>query len=252
MLARLRKFSQKTSPLLVRAADTLFPPRCPVCTAGVTMQGTLCAECWKDMHFITDPMCHRCGLPFEYGMGPELLCGRCMETPPAFTRAVSVCRYDDKSRPQVLAFKFRDRTQLAPLFGEWLARVATPFATQADIIVPVPLHYRRLLMRRYNQAALLALALANLSGLPVLPNTLQRKKPTPAQSGLSRKGREDNLRGAFTVPRPKRSHIKGKAVLLVDDVMTTGATLNACARVLRDAGAKDIYGITLARTVLSE
>jgi ComF family protein len=252
MLARLREFSQKTKPLFAKATDTLFPPRCPACAESVTSQGALCADCWRDMHFITTPMCHRCGLPFEYGMGAEMLCGRCMETPPAFTRAVSVFRYDDKSRPQVLAFKFHDRTQLAPFFGAWLARAGAEFTTLADVIVPVPLHYRRLLSRRYNQAALLAHVLANLTGLPLLPHTLQRKKSTAAQSGLSHKGREDNVRGAFHVPKKLRRPVKGKAVLLVDDVMTTGATMNACARALRDAGAKDVYALTLARTVLTE
>lgn len=252
MLDRLREFSGKARPLLARAADTLFPPRCPACSEPVAQQGALCGECWREMQFITDPRCHRCGLPFEYGMGQELLCGRCMESPPAFTRALSVFRYDDTSRKQVLAFKFHDRTQLAPVFGQWLARAGNEFAPLTDVILPVPLHYRRLLQRRYNQAALLSYALGKQVKLPVLPDVLLRKKPTSSQSGLSRKGREDNLRGAFTVPKAKRAQIKGKSVLLVDDVMTTGATLNACARVLHDAGVKDVYGLTLARTVLGE
>lgn len=252
MLNRLREISGKARPLFGVIADTLFPPRCPACAEGVMQQGALCATCWGEMHFIVDPMCRACGLPFEYSVGEGALCGRCMETPPAFTRAISVFRYDDKSRPQILAFKFHDRTQLAPLFGGWLTRTGADFARMCDVIIPVPLHYRRLLARRYNQASLLARILAEKVGKPMLPDTLRRKRATSAQSGLSQKAREDNMRGAFMLPKEKRADVKGKTVLLVDDVMTTGATMNACARVLRDAGAKDIYALTLARTVFGE
>jgi len=175
-----------------------------------------------------------------------------MQEMPAFTEARAVFRYDEKSKAQVLALKYYDKTQLAPVFGAWLARAGKAYIEKAQVILPVPLHYRRLLMRRYNQAALLAQALAAHCTIPVMPNILQRKRATPPQLGLTRRQREDNVRGAFYVPKEKRETLKSKAVLLVDDVMTTGATLNACARTLHDAGARDVYVLTLARTVIIE
>lgn len=252
MFSRLRHFTTKARPVFTQVENLLFPARCAACSEPVAQHGALCGECWRDMHFISDPACVHCGLPFEYAPPGHMLCGECIASPPAFTRACSVMRYNDKSRAQVLAFKFQDRTQLAPLFGRWLAQAAArEFVAHTEVILPVPLHYRRLVARRYNQAALLAQALGQATGLPVLPHTLRRKRVTQAQSGLSRKRREDNVRGAFTVPPRLCRQVKGRAVLLVDDVMTTGATLSACARVLRDAGARDVYALTVARTVLA-
>lgn len=175
-----------------------------------------------------------------------------MASPPAYTQARSVFRYDGNSRAQVLALKYHDKTQLAPIFGQWLARTGNAYTGKVQVIIPVPLHYWRLLGRRYNQAALLAGEIAKVARLPVLPNILKRTRATQTQAGLSRSGREDNVRSAFKVPKEKRRHIKGASVLLIDDVMTTGATLNACARALHDAGVRDVYVLTLARTVVAD
>jgi ComF family protein len=232
--------------------DTLFPARCAACRDPVGTHGALCAACWQKMHFITDPLCRKCGLPFEFRMGEEVLCGRCMAQMPSYTQARAVFKYDENSRAQILAFKYYDKTQLAPVFGQWLARMGKPYAEKAQLIIPVPLHYWRLLTRRYNQAALIAYALSDFANLPVLPDTLKRTRSTSAQSGLTRRQREDNMRGAFRVPREKRGMLKSKSVLLVDDVMTTGATLDACARALHDAGVVDVYALTLARTVIAD
>jgi ComF family protein len=175
-----------------------------------------------------------------------------MKEPPAYTEARAVFRYDDTSRTQVLALKYYDKTQLAPVFGNWLARTAKEYTSKAQLILPVPLHYWRFVSRRYNQAALLSHALARETGLPVITDALRRIRATPSQAGFTRKGREDNMRGAFLVPKHKHGLLKGLSVLLVDDVMTTGATLNACARALHDAGVRDVYVLTLARTVVAD
>jgi ComF family protein len=250
MHATLRDYAAKAKPLLRATMDTIFPARCAACREPVGAHGALCATCWSEMHFITDPVCHHCGLPFGHVMGPVALCGACMQDRPAYTEARAVFRYDEHSRAQILALKYHDKTQLAPVFGSWLARMGSQYAPKAQAIIPVPLHYWRLLHRRYNQAALLAHALARETGLPVLTNTLKRVHATGSQAGLSRRGREENVRGAFKVAR--RESLKGISVLLIDDVMTTGATLNACARALHDAGARDVYALTLARTVVAD
>lgn len=249
----LGQLQRKANLLMGQVVDTFFPANCPACGDAVTDPHALCAACWGKMEFISEPMCHHCGLPFEYHVGEHGICGECMAAPPAFTRARSVFKYNDLSRSQVLAFKFHDRTQLAPLFGQWLAQASSQaFIAQCEMIIPVPLHYRRLVARRYNQAVLLAQALARHVQLPVHSHLLLRRKATTPQSGLSRAGREANVRGAFTVPKQLRPQLRGKKVLLIDDVMTTGATLSACARALHDAGVVDVYVLTLARTVLSE
>ncbi len=252
MIATLRSFGAKAKPLLAATLDTAFPARCAACRDPVSTHGALCVRCWTDIHFIGDPVCHRCGLPFEHDMGGIAMCGHCMMEPPAFTQTRSVFRYDGSSRAQVLALKYYDKTQLAPIFGMWLARMGKEYQDKVSAILPVPLHYLRLLTRRYNQAALLAHALSHQINLPVLPDALRRIRPTQTQAGLTRKGREDNVRGAFAVAKKKRTQLKGASVLLVDDVMTTGATLNACARTLHDAGVADVYVLTIARTVVAD
>jgi ComF family protein len=252
MRLNLRDYTAKAKPLLAAAVDMLFPAQCAVCHEAVGMHGALCATCWGQIHFITDPMCFKCGLPFEYRIGEKALCASCMAVMPAYTEARAIFRYDENSKGQVLAFKYHDKTQLAPIFGEWLARTYKPYTDKVQFIVPVPLHYWRLLSRRYNQATLLAHTLGRHTGLPVLPDTLKRIRATESQAGLSRRQRIDNMRGAFTVAKPRRELLKGKSVLLVDDVMTTGATLDACARTLHDAGVQDVYVLTIARTVLAD
>jgi ComF family protein len=253
MSVTLRDCVTKAKPALMAAVETLFPARCAACREAVGAHGALCARCWGEIHFITDPLCHRCGLPFPHAMGGGIaLCGRCMAEPPAFTEARAVFRYDGSSRAQILALKYHDKTQLAPVFAAWLARAGKDYAAKTQLILPVPLHYWRLLGRRYNQAALLAHALSKHTGLPVATDALTRIRVTSSQAGLTRRGREDNVRGAFAVPSAKRALLKGMSVLLVDDVMTTGATLAACARALHDAGVRDVYVLTLARTVVAD
>lgn len=245
----LRQVALKTKPLFARIADLLFPPRCAACRLPVQESGGLCGECWQQMHFLSDPMCACCGHPFDYTVAEGALCGACMIRRPSYTRARAVFSYDEKSRPLVLRLKYQDQTHLASSYGHWLARVGAPLLAQAEAIVPVPLHRRRLFLRRYNQAALLAYALSRHCVLPVWPQALRRKRHTTPQAGLTRTRRQANVRGAFTVSAAQKPKLAGKRVLLIDDVMTTGATVEAAAKALLRGGAARVDVLTLARRV---
>ena len=237
-------------PLLTRLLDTVFPPQCLNCDTLVTAYGTLCQPCWQQVAFITPPYCHACGLPFEYTLGHEALCGECIYTLPPFAQARAAIRYDEHSRGMVLKLKYADQTQLAPIYGTWLARAGKELIEQCDILVPVPLHYRRFIGRRYNQSALLAYSLTTHTGLPVIPDALVRKRHTPPQAGLSKKQRNDNVKGAFHAHPKHAAQIKGRSILLIDDVMTTSATAAQCSKALLDAGASRVHVLTLARATL--
>jgi len=231
------------------ALDVLLPPQCLQCREAVDRQGLLCARCWSAVAWLAPPYCAACGFPFEHDEGPGALCGACTRAPPVFARARSAFAYDEASKALVLSFKHADRTEGAPAYGRWLARAGADLTAEADLIAPVPLHRWRLLRRRYNQAALLALALGDVCGRPCVPDLLARVKATPSQGGLGRAGRAENVRGAFAVRPRRREAARGKRVLLVDDVYTTGATATACARVLLRAGAAAVDVLTLARVV---
>ncbi len=231
------------------ALDAVLPPRCLSCGAVVAGEGALCPSCWAGLAFIAAPYCACCGLPFAFEVAPDALCGECLRAEPPFGRARAALCYDDASRPLVLAFKHGDGTHAAPAFARWMAQAAGELLREADLVVPVPLHRWRLFRRRYNQSALLARALARAAGKPVSARLLARRRPTPSQGGLSRSGRIANVRGAFAMRSRDRDRLRDRSVLLVDDVLTTGATVGECARVLRRAGAARVDVVTLARVV---
>jgi ComF family protein len=234
-----------------RLLDAVLPPQCLGCGALVGDAGTLCAACWEGIEFLGPPQCAACGHPFEYEAGDGALCAACAATPPLYDRARSVFRYDDKSRGLILGFKHADRTHSAPAFGRWLVRAGDDLLKDADLLVPVPLHRWRLFQRRYNQAALLTRAMAKQAGVGIepSPDLLLRRRRTPSQGRFSRAERMRNVAGAFTLRPDERARIEGKRVLLVDDVLTTGATVTACTRTLLDAGAGAVDVLTLARVV---
>lgn len=232
------------------ALDLIMPPACFSCRAPVAEPHALCSDCWNKISFLAGPECALCGLPFDLDPGPGTLCGPCLARQPDFDRARSVVRYDDASKGAILAFKRADRLDIVPAFARWLERAGRPLLVESDVIVPVPLHPWRLWRRRYNQAAMLAAALARLTNLPHAPLALSRTRPTPSQGTMpSAKARRRNVRGAFKVPETRRSLVAGKTVLLIDDVYTTGATLEACAKALKRGGAARVFVLTIARVV---
>jgi ComF family protein len=232
-----------------RLLDSVLPPLCLGCGEIVGTPGALCAACWPDFAFIAPPHCARCGTPFAEETGSDSQCASCLARPPRYRKARAALVYDDKSRRLVLPFKHGDRTDMARTCGGWMARAGAELLADADLIAPVPLHWRRLLMRRYNQALLLARAISRSAKPRLAPDLLLRLRWTGSQAGLAAKERRSNVREAFEVNRRWRANLKGKAVVLVDDVLTTGATADACVRVLRRGGARHVDLLTLARVV---
>lgn len=245
----LRQAQQKAKPVIAKALDLLFPPQCFACASVVPEHGALCTECWRQIHFIAEPMCARCGLPFDFSIGPDALCGECLREAPPFAQARAVMRYDEHGRRLVLPLKYQDKLHPAPTYAQWMARAGGAFLPQVELIVPVPLSYRRFLRRRYNQAAVLACALGRHGRLPVIPDALTKRKHTAPQTSLSYAQRKENVRGTYAVNARHRVAVRGKTILLIDDVITTGATVGACAEKLLSAGAANVYALALARTV---
>jgi ComF family protein len=227
----------------------VYPPTCVGCGGATGEAHALCAECWTQMRFIERPFCERLGTPFAVDLAMPLLSPAAIARPPVFERARAVVRYDDSARALVHRFKYGDRIELGEALGRMMARAGSELTRDADVIVPVPLHRIRLWWRRFNQAMALAAVVGKASGRPCDPFLLARVKPTRSQVGLSRPQRGDNLQGAFRVPDGAKPALAGKRVLLVDDVMTTGATANAASRALLRGGAKAVDVLTFAVVV---
>lgn len=233
--------------LVAPVIDTLLPHTCLACGAIVDAAGVLCPACWDGVELIGPPCCDACGLPFEYDAGDGVLCGACVRHRPPFGRARAPMLYSAASRRLVLSFKHGDRTDAAPAYANWMIRAGVDLIAAADILVPVPLHWTRLFARRYNQAALLAKEIGKKSGLRVDVSVLVRRRRTPSQGSMGRSARRRNVAGAFTVSPHQAVNIADCRIILIDDVMTTGATVSACARALKNAGASSVDVLTLAR-----
>lgn len=228
--------------------DLLLPHRCQQCGVVVHQAHALCPECWPKMNFITPPYCACCGLPFPHDYGDvETRCARCLAEPPPYSAARAAIVYDDDSKPLVLRLKHGDQLYLAPAFAKWMQRAANDWMTPETILIPVPLHRMRIFLRRYNQAALLANALAKISGSVCILDGLIRHRATPSQGAMNREQRLKNVTGAFRVNEKWRDKLKDKNIILVDDVMTTGATVTVCAKTLLKAGAGNVRILTLMR-----
>jgi ComF family protein len=230
------------------ALDLALPPLCAACREPVTDSG-LCAACWSKLAFIAPPYCERLGIPFAYDAGPGMLSMEAIADPPSYGRARAAVRYDEVARKMVHALKYNDRLDLAPAMGRWMARAGQELIAGADALVPVPLHWRRLWARRFNQSAVLAKAIAETSGIAVAYTLIRRVKPTAQQVGLSKAERATNVQGAFRVPADGKGEVRGRRLILIDDVLTSGATLDACTRALLRAGAANVDVLVFARVV---
>jgi ComF family protein len=230
------------------ALDIALPTLCVACREPVDGDG-VCAACWAKLSFIAPPFCPRLGIPFVYDPGPDMLSMEAIANPPAYTRARAAVRYDDVARTLVHALKYQDRTDLAPAMGRWMARAGRELLEEADVLVPVPLHWKRGWSRRYNQSGALARVIERQTGVKLSSEALRRVRPTQQQIGLSRKERASNVQGAFKVAADRQSLIHGRRVVLIDDVLTSGATVDACARALLRAKAASVDVLVFARVV---
>lgn len=231
------------------ALDVGLPPLCPACRQLLGHGGALCASCWSRLSFIAPPYCERLGIPFVYDPGPGILSMQAIADPPAYNRARAAVRFDEVSRALVHALKYGDRLDLAPTLGGWMVNAGRPLLADADALVPVPLHWRRLWARRFNQSAALAKEISDKSGVPVAHAALKRVKATAQQVGLSKSERALNVQGAFRVPSDGKAEVAGRRLVLVDDVLTSGATVDTCARALLRAGAANVDVLVFARVV---
>jgi ComF family protein len=231
---------------LAACADLIVPPCCLVCRTRVNAHHVLCAACWREVGFIRPPLCDVLGMPLPFDTGGRMVSAAALAHPPAYDRARAVAHYAGAMRTLVHQLKYADRHDARTLMGRWLTEAGRELLTGADVIVPVPLSRLRLLQRQFNQAALLAAELARQTCIAADPLLLVRTRSTRSQVGMTRDQRRRNVAGAFSVPRHRRGKLPGRNVLLIDDVITTGATVEACARTLKRAGAARVDVLALA------
>ena len=243
-------------PVADACVDALFPPACAACREETATGTSLCAACWADTTFLSGRGCSACGrdVPGLAAPEPGFLCDTCRAHPPAWDRGAAVLAYEGAGRRVVLALKHGDRLDMAPMLGRWLARAGGGLAAEADLVVPVPMHWTRRLRRRFNQSEELARAFCRASGRPgiVAPWLLRRLRRTASQNGRDRAARAENMRGAIGLAPGAAERLSGRRILLVDDVLTTGATFNACAEACRAAGAAGVDILTLALVSFEE
>ncbi len=238
-------FSQSDSRL--KWVDLVLPHLCGLCREPVVGGHNVCGACWPKLQFVTKPQCSCCGLPFGFDLGDAALCAKCIEHPPQFESARAALKYDDHSKQMILGFKHGDKMHLRMVLAKWMMVAGKDVLQGADILAAVPLHWTRLLKRKYNQAGLLSSELARLTGIAGRADLLLRCRRTTPHEQMTRAEREKNVRAAFELNPKYSAEIAGRCVVVVDDVMTTGATVNECAKTLLSAGAGAVRVLTAAR-----
>ena len=241
------KVATRVTGALSMTIDAVLPPRCIVSGQIVERQGQVAPDIWAGLDFIADPFCTICGFPFDFEVDEDSQCASCLALPPPYETARAALKYGDTSRDIILGFKHADKTFAVTAFVPWLKRAGKEMLVEADIIAPVPLHYWRMVSRRYNQSALIAQALAKETNKEIIADLLKRTRATPTQGHLNAKQRFRNVRRAFAMN--KKHDVRNKVIVLIDDVYTTGATIKECTKVLVKAGAKKVHVLTLARVV---
>jgi ComF family protein len=228
--------------------ELFFPAKCDLCSALVDSEG-LCTKCWTNISWISEPKCKICGNPFDVNV--DAICASCSAEKPHFDNAASVFRYDDFSRGIILKFKHLDATHMAKRLASWMYRAAEREVQHADVITTVPIHMWKRIRRKYNQSELLASEISKISGVHYEPRILEKTKNTKQQEGLSRKHRMKNVVGSFGINEKYKNFVKNKNIILVDDVFTTGATVNECSAILKMHEAKNVTVVTIAKDVIN-
>lgn len=248
-MGRARQFGRSLREGIAPIVDLVYPPRCPGCGEAIADQGGLCGECWSGLAIPTEPACRTCQRPFgENGPREGAVCAPCLGNPPLHDGIAAGTLYTATSRKLVLAFKHGRRIALAPLLAR-LISARIPASEEERLIVPVPLHRWRLWKRGFNQAALLGRELEKAGYGILLVDGLERRKPTPSLGGMGRRARAKALAGAISVRTGAANAIKGRDILLVDDVLTSGATSTVCVKALKQAGARTVTVACFARVL---
>ena len=233
---------------LAPLVDLVFPPRCPLCGEGIASQTGLCAGCWGALVIPGEPACTECSRPFGDGIPEGSTCGPCLSEPPRHDGIAAATLYNDASRKLVLSLKHGNRVSLAPMMAGLMA-TKLPFLNRDWLVAPVPLHRWRIWRRGYNQSAELAREICRGTEAPLVVDMLERRKATPSLGGLGKKARKRVLAGSIAVNERRESAIRGASIVLVDDVLTSGATSDACVRSLKRAGAKKVVIACFSRVL---
>ena len=235
--------------LTKRILNIIFPKNCLICNKIIS-NGNFCVDDWKELYFLTKPTCNICFQPFEFKVDDEMLCGKCLQKRPEYFKALAVLAYNEQSRIIITKFKYYDQINLAKYFAELMLKQAKEIIVDVDFIIPVPLHKVRIIKRKYNQAAILAKNIANLSKKKLIVDLLVRIKNNKPQASLSQKMRRKNVVGIFKINKKYQQKIKGKNILLIDDVITTGSTVESCCKELKKCEVNRIYVLTLAKATI--
>ncbi len=247
----MKHICSKAIGIFTDGVDVILPPRCPISGDIVSSQGAISSKSWGKLDFIASPLCAVCGIPLDFEVEDNLKCISCIDNPPPFKSARSVFKYGDVSRDLILGFKHGDKTHLVSSFTPFLEQAGREMLEKADYLLPVPLHTKRFIARRYNQAALIAEDLSKSTSVPHLPMAMKRTRSTPPQGHLTSDERIKNVQKAFEVNQKYHNLLKGSSVILIDDVYTTGATIRECSKVLLKHGVAEVNVLTIARVMLA-